>query len=164
MPEPRDLLQSADDEARALARSLLARARHAALAVTDPATGTPGISLIAFGLDPERLPLTLVSALAPHREALRLHPEAAILVGEPGERGDPLTHPRLMVKVRAAPVPQTAPEHGALRAHWLATHPKAKLYVDFPDFAFVRLAPVSAVLNGGFGRAWRLAPEDLRPE
>ncbi|GEM91547.1 hypothetical protein RSP03_06140 [Cereibacter sphaeroides] len=120
--------------------------------------------MIAFGLDPEGLPLTLVSALAPHREALRLHPEAAVLVGEPGERGDPLTHPRLMVKVRAAQVARTAPRHEALRAHWLATHPKARLYIDFPDFAFVRLAPVSAVLNGGFGRAWRLAPEDLRPE
>jgi putative heme iron utilization protein len=49
-----------------------------------------------------------------------------------------------------------------LRAHWLKGHPKAALYIDFADFAFVRLTPESALLNGGFGRAFRLSPEDLR--
>ncbi|MGP3697681.1 HugZ family pyridoxamine 5'-phosphate oxidase [Rhodobacter sp. NSM] len=164
MPDPKDPLMPADDDARILAQTLLAKAQHASLAVTDAATGTPGISLIAFGLDPEGDPLTLVSGLAPHLEALRAHPDAAVMVGSPGTKGDPLTHPRLMVKVRARLIARGSPEHGPLRAHWLASHPKAKLYVDFADFAFARLTPVSAVLNGGFGRAWRLTPADLRPE
>ena len=52
-------------------------------------------------------------------------------------------------------------EKDSQRDHWLKGHPKAALYIDFTDFAFVRLRPVSALLNGGFGRAWRLAPDDL---
>jgi putative heme iron utilization protein len=48
-----------------------------------------------------------------------------------------------------------------LRDAWLARHPKAKVYIDLPDFAFVRLVPRSALLNGGFARAFRLTPADL---
>lgn len=156
-----DPVQPADAEALTLARDLLQSARHAALAVIDPETGTPGISRIAFGLDPQGCPLTLVSALAAHRAALAAQPAAAVMVGEPGEKGDPLTHPRLMIRVMAEFLDRSAPDHAAIRAHWLNDHPKAKLYVDFADFSFVRLRPVSAMLNGGFARAYRLSPEDL---
>lgn len=156
-----DPVQPADDEARALARQLLQGSRHAALAFTDPATGTPGISRIAFGLAPDGCPLTLISSLAQHRRALEAHPDAALMVGEPGDKGDPLTHPRLMLRVRAVPVDRALADHPALREAWLADHPKAKLYIDFADFAFVRLVPQSAMLNGGFGRAYRLDAADL---
>lgn len=162
MASPRDPVAAADDEARALARSLLASG-HAALAVTDPADGTPGISRIAFGLSPEGVPVTLVSSLAPHFGALQANPACALLLGEVGGKGDPLTHPRLMVKARAEFVAPDDPARAALRDHWVRTHPKAKLYVDFADFAFVRLHPVSALLNGGFARAFRLMPSDLLP-
>ena len=100
-PQRPDPVAAADGAAIALARRLLVEATHAALAWTDPETGTPGISRIGLTLDPKGLPLALVSALAPHTPALRAHPEAALLVGEPGERGDPLTYPRLMIRVRA---------------------------------------------------------------
>jgi putative heme iron utilization protein len=159
---PRDPVAAADDEARALARGLMALG-HAALAVTDPADGTPGISRIAFGLTPEGLPLTLVSSLAPHFAALAANPACALMLGEAGAKGDPLTHPRLMVKARAEFVAAGDPARAALRDHWVQTHPKSKLYVDFADFAFVRLHPVSALLNGGFARAYRLGPSDLLP-
>lgn len=163
MPTRPDPVQPADAEARSLAQSLLATARHAALAWTDPETGTPGISRIAFGLCPQGGPLTLISGLAPHRAALQAQPLAAVMLGDPGPKGDPLTHPRLMLRIRAVEVPRSAPDHAAIRAHWLQHHPKSTLYVDFPDFAFVRLIPQSALLNGGFARAFRLAPEDLSP-
>lgn len=162
-PAKPDPVQPADAEARALARDLLTRSRHGALAWTDPETGTPGISRIAFGLCPAGGPLTLISGLAPHRAALAAHPDAALMLGEPEAKGDPLTHPRLMLRVQAEEVPRDAPDHGAIREHWLETHPKAKIYIDFPDFAFVRLRPRSALLNGGFARAFRLTPEDLIP-
>ncbi len=162
MPSVRDPVAPADAEARALARALMTEARHAALAWTDPATGEPGISRIAFGLGPDGAPLTLISALAPHSAALRAHPAAAVMVGEPGEKGDPLTHPRLMLRVRAAFIDRADPDHAALRARWLADHPKSGLYIDFADFALVRLVPVSALLNAGFARAFRLTAEDLR--
>ncbi|ESW59578.1 MAG: pyridoxamine 5-phosphate oxidase [Rhodobacter sp. CACIA14H1] len=156
-----DPVAPADAEARALARDLIRGASHAALAVTDPQDGTPAISRIAFGTAPDGGFLTLVSALAPHHAALQAHPACALLLGEPGAKGDPLTHPRLMVKARAAFVAPDDPARATLRDHWLSHHPKAKLYIDFADFAFVRLHPVSALLNGGFARAFRLMPEDL---
>ena len=49
----------------------------------------------------------------------------------------------------------------ALRARWLAGHPKSRLYVDFADFSFVVVEVEAAHLNGGFGRAFLLAPGDL---
>lgn len=161
MSEKRDPIAPADDAARSLGRELLAKARYAALAVIDPATGGPGISRIALCLDDQGYPLTLVSSLAAHEAALRAHPQAALLVGEPGPKGDPLTHPRLMLQVSARFVDRTDPAHPALRAIYLRQVPKAALYIDFGDFTLARLIPTSAILNGGFGRAWRLAPEDL---
>lgn len=152
-----DPVSPADDEARALAQQLIRDARHGALAVIDDETGTPGISRIALGLCPEGWPLTLISELAPHTAALRANPMAALMVGDVGEKGDPLTHPRLMIRVEAAFLAKDG-----LRDHWLANHPKAKLYVDFADFSFVRLRPISALLNAGFARAFRLTPEELR--
>lgn len=152
-----DPVQSPDDAARTLARDLLANATHAALAYTDPATGTPGISRIALALALDGTPLTLISGLAPHTAALRAHPACALMVGEPGDKGDPLTHPRLMIRAQAV-----FADRAELRDHWLSLRPKATLYVDLPDFAFVRLVPESALLNGGFARAFRLSPQDLR--
>ena len=163
MAERPDPVQPADEAARAQARALLAGARFGALAFTDAETGTPGISRIAVGLDAAGGPVTLISALSSHHAALRHSPLAALMVGEPGPKGDPLTHPRLMIRVEARFMDRSDPGHADLRDHWLATHPKAKLYVDFGDFGFVRLVPQSALLNGGFGRAVRLAPDDLIP-
>ena len=145
-----------------MAQAMLAAARHAALAWTDPETGTPGISRIGFGRTPEGWPVTLISDLAPHTTALRAHPVAAVMLGEPGDRGDPLTHPRLMLRVTAVFADRGSADHSALRARWLADHPKSALYIDFTDFTLVRLMPVAALLNAGFARAFRLTPEDLR--
>ncbi|NGQ92256.1 pyridoxamine 5-phosphate oxidase [Rhodobacter sp. HX-7-19] len=161
MTKRTDPVAAADEAARRQARDLLAGAGFAALSWRDPEDGTPGISRIAFGLAPDRGMVTLVSALAPHFAALQAHPDCAIMVGEVGDKADPLTHPRLMIKARAAFVPLDDPERADLRAHWLRHHPKAKLYVDFADFAFVRFIPRSALLNAGFARAYRMTPEDL---
>lgn len=144
-----------------MAQSLIVEARFAALAVTDPLDGLPGISRIAFGRLPSGGMFSLISALAPHFAALKAQPYCALMVGEVGEKGDPLTHPRLMIKAQASFVAVDDPARALLRAEWLARHPKAKLYVDFSDFAFVCFTPVSALLNGGFARAYRLTPEEL---
>ncbi|MFT4149200.1 MAG: pyridoxamine 5'-phosphate oxidase family protein [Paracoccaceae bacterium] len=147
-----------DDTARALVRELMAKG-HAALAVIDE-TGTPAISRVAFGRDAAGVPLILISGLAAHTGALRANADCAFMLGDPGPKGDPMTSPRLMVKARAefAAGPD---EHSVLRAAWLAANPKATVYIDLPDFSFCRLHPVSAVLNAGFGRAFRLTPADL---
>ena len=163
MPDRPSPIRPTDAEARALARALIAQARFGALGVVHPQTGLPHVTRIAVATDADGAPLTLISSLSLHTQALQAEPRASLLLGEPGPRGDPLTHPRLSLDVTAGFVPR-GPEHAALRAAWLERHPKAKLYVDFGDFAFVRLTPRGAALNGGFGKAYALASEDLRPQ
>lgn len=148
----------ADETAIAMAQAMLALG-HGALSYVAQ-DGLPGISRIALGHDGAGHPLTFVSALAPHFAGLKGNPACAMMLGEPGAKGDPLTHPRLMLRTVAEFAAQD--ERPALRALWLAQHPKAKLYIDFADFAFVRLRPVSAVLNGGFGKAFSFGPDALR--
>lgn len=161
MSQRPDPVRDADAEGRAQARALLEHARFGALAYTDPETGTPAISRIAVGLDDQGQPLTLISQLSAHHAGLSAQPLAALMVGEPGPKGDPLTHPRLMIRVEARFLGRDDPAHPAIRARWLKDHPKSALYIDFADFGFVRLQPVAAFLNGGFGKAMRLAPQDL---
>ena len=155
-------IRPTDDDARALARSLIEGARFGALAAVHPDTGLPHVTRVAIGTDAAGEPVTLISDLSLHTRALRAAPRACILLGEPADRGDPLTHPRLSLDVTAAFVPRGA-DHDTLRTRWLTLHPKAKLYVDFADFAFVRLQPTGAALNGGFGRAFTLTAADLAP-
>ncbi|KFI33385.1 pyridoxamine 5-phosphate oxidase [Haematobacter missouriensis] len=160
MVEAKDVLRPTDDDARALARGLMDAARFAALAVVTEEG--PQVSRVALATTPEGLPVSLVSGLALHTRALAADPRAGLLIGEPGQKGDPLTHPRLSLSATARFIARGAAEHEALRAHWMALRPKSTLYVDLPDFRFVVFTPTGASLNGGFGRAFRLTAEDLR--
>jgi putative heme iron utilization protein len=160
MPETNPI-RPTDDEARALARRLLDHAAFGALGVIDPATGAPMVTRVAVGTDAAGRPVTLVSDLSAHTRALKAEPACSLLVGEPGPRGDPLTHPRLTLQARARFVRKGEGGHDALRSRWLAGHPKSTLYVDFADFSFVLLDVEAAHLNGGFGRAFVLGPGDL---
>ncbi len=163
MPDAPSPIRPTDDDARALARGLVAGARYGALGVTDPATAAPFVSRVAVMGQGDGSVFLFVSALSHHTRALRVNPVCSILLGEPGPKGDALTHPRLTLIAQAAFVPQGSPDHAGLRADWLARHPKATIYADLPDFAFARLAPTGAHLNGGFGRAFVLTPADLAP-
>ena len=160
-----DILQPTDDEARALARALLARADYAAIAALDPETGHPLASRVALALDEDGAPVILTSKLAAHTPAIEADRRCSLLVGEPGmikeAKGDPLTHPRLTVIAEAMRVERDSGAHARLRERWLARHPKSKLYIDFPDFAFFRLTPLRGSLNGGFGKAYELAASDI---
>lgn len=161
MTDSPDPIRPTDDEARALARDLIATARFGALGVIDPATGFPAVTRVALGSGPEGGLFTLVSGLSAHSRALRADPRVSLLVGEPGPKGDPLTHPRLSLQAEALPLPPADPRRDATRARWLADHPKAKLYIDLPDFFFVEFRVIAGALNGGFGRAFRLEAADL---
>ena len=48
-----------------------------------------------------------------------------------------------------------------MRRRFLARHPEAAFYADFPDFGFWRLKVEGAHYIGGFGRIFDLAPSDL---
>jgi putative heme iron utilization protein len=156
-------IRPTDDEARGLARALLEAASFGALGVRDPENGAPMVTRIAVATAPDGVPLTLISELSQHTRALRADPVCSLLVGEPGPKGDPLTHPRLTVQARATFIDRSGSAHRPLRDHYLAQQPKAKLYIDFGDFMLVRLEPTGAFLNGGFGKAFVLTPEDLAP-
>lgn len=160
MKEPVKTIRDTDDEARLLARRLVRGARFAAIGVLEPATGFPFASRVLTGMDVDGAPVILVSGLSVHTDALMRDPRASLLFGEPG-KGDPLAHPRITVRTSAERLPREAPGHARLRARFIARHPKAALYADFPDFAFFRMVPVSASLNGGFGKAFALEASDL---
>jgi putative heme iron utilization protein len=159
-PPPGDGLRPVDDTARALARRLLTTAGHGALAVIEAGSGHPSASRVAFALDEDGAPLILTSALAAHTPALSADPRCALLVGEPGG-GDPLAHPRMTLQGVARRLVRDSAEGRRVRERYLRAHPKAALYVDFGDFAFWRIEPQRASLNGGFGRAWALSAVDL---
>ncbi|OZB20013.1 MAG: pyridoxamine 5-phosphate oxidase [Rhodobacterales bacterium 34-62-10] len=154
-------IRPTDDEARALARSLMDQARFAALGVVDPDSGAPMVTRVAFGTTPQGGPVTLISDLSHHTRALRAHAAASLLVGEPGSRGDPLTHPRLTLQVQARFLRHAEPGYDTMAAHWLRDHPKSKLYIGFADFSFALFDVKTAYLNGGFGRAFIMTPADL---
>lgn len=161
MPDVPSPIRPTDAEARALARALIVEARHGALGVSDPDTAAPFVSRVAVMGRQDGSVVLFVSALSHHTRSLRVNPACSLLLGEPGPKGDALTHPRLTLLAHAAFVARESPEHAALRADWLQRHPKARIYADLADFAFARLAPTGAHLNGGFGRAFVLTPADL---
>ena len=158
--EPVKTIRDTDEEARRLARRLVRGARFGAIGVLEPDTSFPFASRVLTGTDIDGTPLILVSALSVHTGALAADPRASLLFGEPG-KGDPLAHPRITVRTLAERVARDDPTHARLRARFIARHPKAALYVDFPDFAFFRMVPQSASLNGGFGKAFVLEASDL---
>ena len=158
--EPVKTIRDTDEEARRLARRLVRGARFGAIGVLEPDTGFPFASRVLTGTDIDGTPLILVSALSVHTGALMKNSRASLLFGEPG-KGDPLAHPRITVRTRAHRVARDDPAHARLRARFIARHPKAALYADFPDFAFFRMLPESASLNGGFGKAFVLEAPDL---
>lgn len=154
-------IRPTDDEARALARTLLDHATFAALGVIDPTSGAPLLSRIALACTADGTPVSLISSLSAHARALAENPACSLMVGEPEDRGDPLTHPRLTLQATAIAIPRQAEDFAGLRDHYLQLRPKSKLYIDFGDFYFLRFDPSGAFLNGGFGKAFNLTPADL---
>lgn len=154
------VLRETDDQAKTEARALLRGARFCALAVIDPETGFPSATRVLTATAPDGAPVILISALSAHTRALDADPRCSLLAGEPG-KGDPLAHPRLSLQARARRVGRDEALHAWLRGRFLRRHPKAALYIDFDDFRFVRLEPVRANLNGGFGKAYVIEGEDL---
>ncbi|MEM8537306.1 MAG: pyridoxamine 5-phosphate oxidase [Pseudomonadota bacterium] len=150
-----DPINPTDDAARDLAKGLLTGARFGALAVHHPGTGAPYVARVAMLWSDAGL-LTLISTLSFHTQALQTDPSCSALVGEPGDKGDPLTHPRITLLCNAEITDKAAAKEG-----WLAAIPKAKLYYDFTDFQMWRLKVTEAHLNGGFGKAYHLTATDL---
>ena len=143
-------------EIAAAARALVRRAFKGTLASLDAGNGYPYASLITLATDASGAPIFLISKLARHTANLAKDARASIMVDETGALADPLQGARLTLWGRAGP----ASDEG-VRRRFLARHPEAGVYVDFPDFAFWRLKVEGAHYIGGFGRIFDLEPDDL---
>ena len=139
-------------------RQLLRRARTCSLSTLHEGDGTPYGSLANIATDVTGWPLVLISRLAWHTQNLLEDGRASVLVGEIPEKGDALVGPRVTVLGRFERV-----EDANLRRRYLARHPQAALYADFPDFSFWRLRPASIHGVAGFGRIETLAPDAVFP-
>ncbi|MEM9796732.1 MAG: pyridoxamine 5'-phosphate oxidase family protein [Pseudomonadota bacterium] len=142
-----------DAEIRATAHRLL-KTDHAALGTL--LDGHPLVTRIGCLWHAEAGMLLLISDLSDHAKALAGETRCSLLVGEPGAKGDPLTHPRLTLMGRAEMC-----DKAAFRDTYLAARPKTGLYYDFTDFRLHALRPETALYNGGFGKAARLTMADL---
>ena len=157
--KPRDVLQPVDDKARRLARDLVRTARYAALGTLDAASGAPSVSRVAVATFANGNPGFFISALAAHHPNLIGDNRCSLLVGEPG-KGDPLAHARMTLIGKAEQL-AGGPDRDSFRARYRERHAKSRLYEDLPDFSYWRFRPDKVSLNGGFGRAYALAPGDL---
>jgi putative heme iron utilization protein len=157
---PENAQPPADFAPREVAKSLLRATRVGTLATLDRNSGHPFASLVNVATDADGAPLILVSKLATHTANLECDGRASLLLAEIG-KGDALAHPRLTVLGTFVPVEREAADEPRIRRRFLARHPKSELYAGFGDFAFWRMAVVSAHLNGGFARAADLTATDV---
>src|SRR5215472_2897080 len=160
MPDrlPENAAPPADFDPKALAKGLLRAIRAGTLATLDRNRGYPFASLVNVVTDVDGSPVILTSRLATHTANLEVDGRASLLLAETG-KGDALAHPRLTVLGTFAPVARA--DDARVRRRFLARHPKSALYAGFGDFAFWRMAVVSAHLNGGFARAADLTAADI---
>lgn len=157
--EKRGVFRQPDQEAIRLAQSIIDEARYGALAVIDPETRGPIVTRVGLAPAHDRAPLLLVSDLSPHTDALRQQSACSLLLGDAPTKGDPLAFPRITLQANAHFV-----DKAEYRERYLTHYPKAQLYFDFADFHLVRLSIISALLNGGFGKAFKLSATDLLTE
>jgi heme iron utilization protein len=138
-------------DALAQAKELLRTVRSGALATLVPGQNCPFASLANVATTPDGSPILLMSRLAAHTRHLEADPRLSLLLAQTGE-GDPLAHPRITIMGKGEIV-SDPDRRAALKARFLARHPKSALYADFADFSFWQVTMEQVHLNGGFGRA-----------
>ena len=147
---------SANPTPATASRHLLRTAIKGALATIDQRTGHPFASLVLLATDPDGSPLLLLSKLALHTQNLAKDPRASVLIDGTAGLGDPLTGGRVTITGEARPA--SSPSS---KARFLARHPSAAGYADFPDFGMFRLEVAAGHYIGGFGRIVSLSPAEL---
>jgi len=161
MSEKRDPVQAPDSRALAELAALIRDHRQAVLATLD--NGMPYVAMLAYVPEPDfRSYLVHLSDLSAHKQDLRSDPRCALMIFEPDDgRREILQHRRLSLVCRAEFVAKDMPDYDAGRERYLAALPMHRLMFGLADFDVVRLVPYHGLLNAGFGRAYRLTPDDL---
>lgn len=144
-----------DFDPRRTARTLLREARSGALATLMAGSGDPYCSLVNVATAADGSPLLLISRLAVHTKNILADPRVSLMLDE-RRAGDPLEGARVMLMGTARP---TDDPHA--RRRYLDRQPEAKMFADFGDFGFYRVALTGAHLVAGFGRIVDLASADL---
>jgi putative heme iron utilization protein len=141
------------------ARSLLALTRGSlgSLAERDGAT-YPFVSLVLPAQAADGELILLLSDLSDHAKNLQRDPRASLLMDGTLELKEPLTGPRLTLLGEV----QRSPDQAGDKALYLKAHPEAELYAGFGDFKFYRFRILEGLFVAGFGRIFRLKPEELR--
>lgn len=145
-----------DFEPRRAAKHLLRETGTGALG-TVGAGGAPYVSLVTVASDADGSPLLLLSKLALHTKNIGRDHRVSLLLSANAKAGDPLAGVRMSVSGMIAKT-----ESASAKRRFLARHPSAKGYAEFPDFNFFRIEMERAHLVAGFGRIVDLTPEDLR--
>lgn len=141
-----------------IVRSLLRRSRQGALATLMPNKGDPYCSLVATASAPDGAPLLLISRLAIHTKNILADARVSLMLDE-RIAGDPLEGARVMLAGVARQIEGDAAT--VSRRRYLAAHPEAEMFADFPDFSFFRIDVQGAHLVAGFGRIVDLRPSSF---
>jgi hypothetical protein len=149
---------TADFNATRLARSLLRRSRQGALATLMAGSGDPYCSLVNVASHADGSPILLISRLALHTRNILGDARVSLMLDERAP-GDPLEGSRIMLAGRAEEA--SGDDLAILRRRYLNAHPSSEVFVNFKDFSFFRIRPLTAHLVAGFGRIVDLKPEQF---
>ena len=144
-----------------LAKRLIAEQKMAVLStISKRHDGFPFGSVVAYALDAESRPLLLISGLAVHHRNLESDGRASLTMFEDEALGDPQNAARVTLMGDVVPVPESGLP--AARAAYLAKHPEAEQWIDFGDFAMLRMEVKDVYFIGGFGSMGWIMPKDYQ--
>jgi putative heme iron utilization protein len=118
----------------------------------------PFVSLVLPAQSADGELILLLSDLSDHAKNLQRDARASLLLDGTLELKEPLTGPRLTL---LGEVHVSADQQGD-KARYLEVHPEAELYAGFGDFRFYRFRILEGLFVAGFGRIFRLKPEELK--
>jgi heme iron utilization protein len=135
------------DTPRQAAQSLIRTSLKGALATLDGRGAGPYASLVLVAATSTGEPVFLLSQLARHTRNILGDGRASLLLDGTDADGDPMAGAR--VSLTGVVRPTSEPHH---RRRFLARHPIATGYANFPDFGIYTLSISEAHLIQGFGR------------
>jgi putative heme iron utilization protein len=118
----------------------------------------PFVSLVLPARNGDGEIILLLSDLSDHAKNLQRDPRASLLMDGTLELKEPLTGPRLTLLGEV----RVSPDQPGDKARYLAVHPEAELYAGFGDFRFYRFRHFEGLFVAGFGRIYRLKPEEMK--
>jgi putative heme iron utilization protein len=130
------------------ARALVRVATRGVLCTLIPEGGFPYGSLTEILPLPDGDVVLFLSRLAEHQHYLTADPRASIVIAPAINDAHALAKPRVTLVGRA----EVVEDRAAFAEAYIALHPDARGYIDFPDFQFYRLRVERVRYIAGFGQ------------